>query len=401
MKVIINKTDKLNGLINIIGSKSYAHRMLIGAFLSNENCIINNVPNSNDIDATLSCLKELGLEYKIINNRCELFHVNKIIDFPILDAKESGSTLRFLIPLALYLTKKCKFIGSPRLIERGISIYEEIFNKQNIKITKGKDYIEFEGKLKPCNFEIDGSISSQFITGLLLVTPLMDEDSVIRIKPPINSENYIDITLDVLKMFNIKYVKNGNEIKVFKNQKYNSTQLEVEGDYSNAAFFDAFNYFNNNIQIIGLKEYSYQGDKAYIELFERLNKNYCEIDISNSIDLGPILFVFASLKNGAIFTGTNRLKIKESDRALSLKEELNKLGVDVEIGDDFVIINKIKDTNFKEISFNSHNDHRIAMALSLYSCICDIEIDGYECVNKSYPEYFIELEKLGAGVKYE
>jgi 3-phosphoshikimate 1-carboxyvinyltransferase len=185
--------------------------------------------------------------------------------------------------------------------------------------------------------------------------------------------------------------------KIKGSQKYSAHNFSIEGDYSNAAFIDAFNYFGNEINLTGLNPNSFQSDKVYKEYFDILNKDFSVIDISNCIDLGPILITFAALKNGAKFTGTSRLKIKESDRGNVIAEELRKCGADISVLDNEIIVNK-KELHSSTTPFNSHNDHRIAMSLSLLSTQFYIEISGSECVSKSYPGYFDDLKSLGATI---
>lgn len=391
MNVIIKKS-KLNGEVIAPPSKSYSHRYLIGAMLANNQSVISNIYFSDDVLATLNCIKAMGKNYKIDGNNIEIYDENIDNNFPIFDCNESGSSLRFFIPIALSKYEKVIFKGSKRLLERGISIYENIL--KNVKFIKEENQITIIGKLNPGHYKIDGSISSQYITGLLFALPLLDEDSIIEILPPITSKNYIDMTLEVLNKYQIKYEMHDNIIKIFKNQSYIAINQFIEGDYSNAAFLDAFNYFNNNIVIKNLNPYSLQGDKVYIDYFKKLNEGNVTLDIKNCIDLGPILFVFASLKHGAIFINTNRLKIKESDRASAIKEELAKINVNIEILDNKVIVHKTNIIN-NNIAFNSHNDHRIAMALSLLATQFDITINDASCINKSYPHYFKDLKKLG------
>ena len=212
------------------------------------------------------------------------------------------------------------------------------------------------------------------------------------------------MTLDVLKNYGInietniyKQLDENHKIyfKINGNQKYFANDFSIEGDYSNAAFIDAFNYFDNEITLNGLNPSSLQSDKIYKKHFEALNKGSAIIDISNCIDLGPILITFASLKHGAKFINTERLKIKESDRGNVIANELKKCGADIEVYDNEIIINK-KELHKPNATLYSHNDHRIAMSLSLLSTLFDIEIEGSECVSKSYPGYFDDLKKLGA-----
>ncbi len=243
--------------------------------------------------------------------------------------------------------------------------------------------------------------------------PLLNNDSVVNITTELESKNYIDITIDVLKKSNIdiveydadlKQTENGEKIyhsyTISGNQKYNIDNSIVEGDYSNAAFIDAFNYLGSDIKINGLNINSKQGDKIYKNIFEILNNENATIDISNCIDLGPVLFAFSSLKHGAKFVGTKRLKIKESDRGVAMREELSKFGVEMVIDDDSIIVKK-SEVNPPIDNINSHNDHRIIMSMSLFMSRFDITIDGAEAVNKSYPNFYRDLESLGANIIYE
>lgn len=407
MKVKINKSVA-NGTINAQPSKSYAHRLLIASALSKEESIIKNVVMSNDIKATLNCIKTLGKDYEIIN---EGVNNNTIIiktknninnnEELVFDCFESGSTLRFFIPIALLLNKKVKFIGTEKLISRGISVYEEICNNQGIEIIKEKESITFIGGLKADNFLVKGNISSQFISGLLFALPLLEEDSIINVITNLESKNYIDITIDVLKQAGITIERKDDfSYYIIGNQKYNSLNCIVEGDYSNSAFIDSFNYLNGNVKVEGLNKDSFQGDKKYIEYFEKLNNGYFECDITNCIDLGPILFAFSSLKYGGSFTGVSRLRIKESDRIKDIAEELEKFNIQVIEEENKVTIINDNICKPKNILYGK-NDHRIVMALSVMLSIYGGEIEGVEAVNKSYPSFFNDLETLGIEVEYD
>ncbi|MBP3201235.1 MAG: 3-phosphoshikimate 1-carboxyvinyltransferase [Lachnospiraceae bacterium] len=412
MKVQIKKS-KLSGTIDARPSKSYAHRYLIASSLATNVSTISNVDFSNDILATLNCINSYGKKHYI---NYENHNVQFLKDFvnnfePIFDCKESGTTIRLFIPIALQKYEKTTFIGTDRLIERGIDIYEKIF--KYVRFDKSKYEIKTKGIINSGKYELPGNISSQYISGLLYSLPLLNGDSKIIINTEIESKNYILMTLDVLKKYSIDIDtnidtnidnekllnSNNNNINYFfhikGNQKYMADNHTIEGDYSNAAFIDAFNYFDNNIVINGLNNSSLQSDKVYKEYFNALNNKYCEIDIANCIDLGPILITFAALKNGARFINTKRLKIKESDRGTVIAKELTKLGADIEIFDNEIIVNK-KELHKPDTTLYSHNDHRIAMSLSLLSTMYDIEIDDSECVSKSYPNYFDDLKKLGA-----
>lgn len=406
MDIQIKKINKLCGNLTAKPSKSFAHRYLIAAALSDDESVISNVDFSNDIVATLNCIHAYGKKHFREFEKHEVRFSNECIkNFdPIFDCKESGTTLRIFIPIALRKYDKATFIGSDRLIERGIDIYENIF--KYVTFYKDKYSISTKGTINAGHFELPGNISSQYISGLLYALPLLDGDSEIIITTNLESANYILMTLEVLKNYGIQIETNLTRrgehcepayFKIPGKQKYTAHNFSIEGDYSNAAFIDAFNYFGNALNLTGLNPDSLQSDKVYKKYFDMLNKDFSEIDISNCIDLGPILITFAALKNGAKFTGTSRLKIKESDRGNVIAEELKRCGADITVLDNEIIVNK-KELHSSTTPFNSHNDHRIAMALSLLSTQFDIEISSAECVSKSYPGYFDDLKSLGATI---
>ena len=400
MHAIFNKSIA-KGEVVVPPSKSYAHRYLIASFLSGKKSIIRNISLSEDIKATLSCLKELGASY-IYENASIVLEINKeeIINKYKLtfNCFESGSTLRFMIPIALLTGKDLIFYGSEKLLSRGLTPYFKIFDKLNIQYELNEKYLKIKGKLTAFDFEIEDNISSQFVSGLLFALPLLNGDSSIKIPSNMQSINYIEMTLNVLKNagINIDFIDNVFHIK--GNQKYLTNGFVNEGDYSNASFLDAFNYLNGDVKLLGLNSPSLQGDKVYKNYFDKLSLGYEKIDIGDSIDLGPILFVFASLFYGGHFINTKRLRIKESDRIEDLRIELEKINVKFEVLENEVIIDNSK-VDFKQVEFSSHNDHRIAMALSVLLSKCSGKLFGIECVNKSYPTFFEDLIKLGIEVK--
>lgn len=402
MKKRIN-ISTASGTVIAPPSKSYAHRILISAALSEQDCTINNVELSNDVIATLNCLNALGISYKYDEEFKSLSLYNNLNKKDVFDCIESGSTLRFMIPIALVKNGYAKFIGTKRLLERGLGIYEKIFDLQGIKYIKDETSIIVTGSLIPGNYKVLGNVSSQFISGLLFSLPLLDGDSVIEIIPPIESINYIKITIDVLKRFGVMIEDDlsNNRLYIKGQQKYLSINTFIEGDYSNAAFLDAFNYLDGSVIINGLNEESLQGDKIYQTYFKMLNDlDMPTIDISNAIDLGPILFVMAALKNGAKFTGTKRLQIKESDRVKCVCDELAKFGVRTAIGDNYCII--YKDELFKpDCEISSHNDHRLVMAFTVMLSKFGGIIDNIEAVNKSFPTFFEVVKSLGIEVQDE
>lgn len=395
------KKGKASGKVIVPPSKSYAHRLLIAAALTNKKCCVTNIELSNDIHATINCLETLGKKVTFDKNKViveTLKNFNELDDVLIFNCLESGSTLRFFIPLALTLGKTVIFKGTEKLISRGISVYEEICAKQNIKVIIEQNQITFNGLLKPDTFNIPGNISSQFITGLLFALPLLDSDSYVNITTNLESANYVDITLDVLRLTGIEIVNIDNRYIIKGSQEYQVSNFIVEGDYSNAAFLDALNYLDGNVELIGLKENSIQGDKIYKKYFKLLSCGYTDIDLQNAIDLGPILFVMASIFHGAHFINTKRLKIKESNRINDLALELNKFGINVEEYDNEVIIKKQELQKPTEI-LTGHNDHRIVMSLSVLLTLTGGYIQDEDAVKKSYPRFFEDLKQIGIEVR--
>ena len=385
-------------------SKSYAHRLLIASFLSNKKCVVSNVEFSNDINATLNCLKALGASFIIKDNEVIFDGKNdkEINDEYVLDCGESGSTIRFLIPIALVLKKNSKITmkGTPKLISRGLTVYEEIFKKAKIEYSYTDDSFSFKGLLRGSSFSVPGNISSQYISGLIFALSLLKRDTTINIVGDIESLPYINLTIDTLSHFNVDVSLNDNIVSIMGHQKYARVNSQVEGDFSNAAFLEALNYVdrNNNVNVKGLNYFSRQGDSIYMKLFPKLEGSNPTIDISNCIDLGPIIFTLASMLNGARINGIKRLRIKESDRVSSMVEELNKFGANIEVFDDYVVIHKTE-LHKPVLELNGHNDHRIVMSLIILLTKYEGIIDGVEAINKSFPTFLDRLMEVG--IKYE
>ncbi len=387
------KKGKPTGVISAPPSKSFAHRYLIGAMLSG-NTTVGNLSYSQDVLATLDCLNAYGASFLEENDSVTINGTCNIE--PIFNCNESGSTLRFFIPIAMSKYEEATFTATSRLLERGIDAYEECL-KDVVEFMKVDGALKAKGKLVPKNYIIDGSKSSQYISGMLFALPLLNGDSTLTIKGELNSKPYIDMTIDVLKKYGIEIKEEGSVYSIKGNQTYKPLKVDNEGDYSNAAFLSAFNYLGGELEVKGLNPNSLQGDRVYINNFKKLSTGYCVIDCENCIDLSPVMFSLASLLNGAKFINTKRLAIKESNRAVAMKQELEKAGAHVIVSENEVIVEKAKDIPTSLI-VDSHNDHRIAMAMSLYATKTDITIQGYECVSKSYPDYFDRLEQLGMEV---
>lgn len=388
--------SRAHGTATAPPSKSQAHRLLLCSALSNGTSTVRGISYSDDILATLDCISSIGVPYEKTDDAV-IFHGDerKRTDCPVFCCRESGSTMRFLIPISLTLGDCAVFTGSDRLIERGVGEYERIFRKKGIITEKTSDSITFRGHLTPGRYEIKGDISSQFVTGLLLSLPLLDGDSALCVVPPVESRPYIDITLNALRKFGISIIEAvPNTFYIPGRQGYRLCDLTVEGDWSNAAFLYALSSVGGDVTVTGLDENSAQGDRVSPSLLSALDKKEPVIDLSDCPDLAPVLFAVAAYKNGAVFTGTHRLKIKESDRAAAMAEELAKFGVRVDVSDDSVTVHGGGIRPPTSV-LCSHNDHRIVMALSVLASTVGGVIDGAEAVNKSYPDFFKVLSSLG------
>ncbi len=387
-----------NGKVAAPPSKSIAHRALICGALSGGS-VVNNVAFSNDVAATIDCLSALGASLNINGSSLNIGGLNIFNpqENAMLDCNESGSTLRFLIPLCLVSGKKTTFKGAKRLFERPLSVYESICQEQGILFEKGENELTVCGRLKSGSFRIRGDISSQFISGLLFALPLLDGVSIIEIIGNFESESYVDITLAVLSEFGIKITRAGNRFIILGNQRYKNREFTVEGDCSNAAFLQALNVIGGSVEVGGIPKNTLQGDRVFKEIFEAMENGEREFDLSDCPDLAPILFAVAAVKGGATFTGTARLKIKESDRGAAMTQELKKFGIDAEVGENYVKIGSSAVKPPSEPLFG-HNDHRIVMALSVLCTLVGGEIEGAEAVAKSYPDFFDVLKQLNIGL---
>ena len=393
------KPCKLNGVIDAPPSKSMAHRYLIGAALSKETCVLSGVDYSEDILATIDCLKALGAEITVDDDKVTV-HPKRFmqVNNPVLDCRESGSTLRFFIPLALCLGKTVTLRGSARLFERPLDVYEKICAENHFQFQKQGNSLTVCGNLQSTTYQIPGDISSQFITGLIYALVYLNEDAEIQIMFPFESRSYVDLTVESLTNFGADVSFLDDATIAIRKSKLHAFSGRIEGDYSNAAFLDGFNVLGSEIQINHLKADSLQGDRIYREYFKQIANGTPTLDISDCPDLGPVLFALAALKNGATFTGTDRLKAKESDRGVAMHEELSKLGGGLIFGNNQITVPK-QALHENGITLDSHNDHRIVMAMSVVLSAIGGEIDGIEAVKKSYPGFFEDLKKLGAEVK--
>ncbi len=381
-------------------SKSVAHRAIICGALSAKSQI-GNIEYSNDILATLDCLEALGAGIIKEKNAVTVGGLNLLsCNSATLNCRESGSTLRFIIPLCMLSGASITLTGSERLFERNLSIYQEIAQKNDISFKKDKDSLTVCGRLKSGDYKIAGDISSQFISGLLFALPMLSGDSSLEIMGDYESKPYVDLTVKELSDFGVKIEECGRIYKIKGGQSYKSCNKSVEADYSNAAFLDGFNVLGGCVEVNGLNENSLQGDKIYRQMFADLKAGKKQFDLSNCPDLAPVMFALAAKLGGAEFTGTRRLKIKESDRAAAMAAELAKFGIRVDVYENSVAVNSGELKTPSEV-LCGHNDHRIVMALSLLCSVTGGKIEGAEAIAKSFPDYFEKIKSLKVVVKNE
>ena len=397
VKILPSKTS---GEVSAPPSKSFAHRYLIGSVLSRGKCVIKNIADSDDISATLSCIEQLGGSVTKDGNIVTVIPTNeKQIENAVFDCKESGSTLRFFIPVVLATgAKNCTFLGSERLLARGIKEYEKLFENSDIIIKSDEKSIEVNGTLSAGNYEISGEVSSQYTTGMLFALSVLDGKSTLKITGNAESRAYVDMTIKVLKDFGADIAEpEKNFFEINGKGRLSPGEFTVEGDWSNAAFLIALSRLVGTISVSGLNENSVQGDRFCTAAFDALDGENAEIDLKDCPDLAPILFSYAAYKNGGKFINTRRLRVKESDRANVMAEELKKFGANVKVYENSVEIEK---TQLKPpiVPLCGHNDHRIVMALSVLAAVFGAEIDGAEAVNKSYPDFFRVIKKAGVNV---
>ena len=427
MKIKI-KPSILNGKIEIPPSKSYSHRAVIAAALAEggKKSKIDNLKFSVDITTTTDIMENWGAKInreesslEIIGNGGKVVPADKYVQ-----CNESGSTIRFLIPIGITSKNELIFDGKGKLVDRPLDSYYRIFEEQGIlyKNENGKLPLTVNGKLKAGNYEIDGNISSQFITGLLYALPLLDGDSKLTINKNLESKGYIDLTLEILKLAGIEIMNNDyKSFDIKGNQIYKPFDYTVEGDYSQVAFWIVAGIISanmdNKVKCLHVNKNSLQGDREIIEIVQRMGANLeifddyvlvkpsktkgTVIDISQCPDIGPILTVLAALSEGEtrIING-ERLRIKESDRITSIKTELNKLGANVAEEGDSLIIQGVEGFT-GGVTVNAWNDHRIAMSLAIASTRCEKEIilEEAESVRKSYPHFWDDFVKMGGEIE--
>lgn len=410
---------KLHGAITPPPSKSQAHRLIMAAALADGESIISNVAFSQDILATLSCMERLGASWEKLNEStirvqgiCASRLHPRTGELPHFDCGESGSTLRFLIPIALAVTGGGVFTGHGRLMERPQKPYFDLFDEKGIYHHLENGVLTVRGVLRGGEYALPGNVSSQFFTGLLYALPLLKEDSCIRSTTALESWSYIDLTLDALFTAGVMpqpqegMTEDTDCFFVCGGGHYRPCDRSVEGDWSQAGFYYAARTMGNDLEICGLEENSGQGDRAIAAWCELLGKEgEVSIDVSDCPDLVPPLAACAALRgNGVIthITGAARLRIKESDRLSAVTQVMNALGADIEELPDGLNIRGVDELR-GGTAVDAHNDHRIAMMAAVAATRCKeaVRILGAECVRKSYPNFWEDYEMLGGVIQRE
>lgn len=382
---------KLSGEITAIPSKSQAHRLLICAAFADGKTTLRCPDTNRDIEATAECLRALGAEILRTEEGYTVFPVWSLPASAVLPCRDSGSTLRFLLPVAGALGVDTVFQMEGRLPQRPLSPMWEEMERMGCRLSRPTETtIRCQGKLRPGEYTISGGVSSQFITGLLLACALIPGESRIEITGKLESAPYVTMTLRAMEIFGLPcrdFTVNGG--KPFRSPG----ELTVEGDWSNGAFFLAAKALGSSVEVENLSPDSPQGDRAAAKLLPGLEENLT-IDASDIPDLVPILAVTAACKRGATFTNIARLRLKESDRVESVIAMLRSLGGKAEADETTMTV---YGTGLIGGTVDARNDHRIAMSAAIAATVCtkNVTILGAECVQKSYPQFFEEYRKLG------
>ncbi len=372
----------LRGEIKIIPSKSQAHRLLICAAFADNTTQLQCQDTNRDIEATADCLNALGADIRRMDTGYTISPIRQLPKTAVLNCCESGSTLRFMLPIAAALGVDAIFQMAGRLPLRPLSPLWEEMERMGASLSRpSADTIRCTGKLHAGHYSIDGGVSSQYITGLLFALSLIKGNSTLEITGKVESKPYIEMTKQAMALFHAPH--------------YHSPGLiAVEGDWSNGAFFLTADKLGNPLKVIGLNSDSFQGDRAVIDILQKLEKNHTVVSAADIPDLVPILSVFAACRHGAVFTDIQRLRIKESDRVASTIALIEDLGGKAEATEDTLTVHG---TSLTGGTVDAVNDHRIAMSAAIASTRCTnpVTILGAECVNKSYPKFWEEFSRLG------
>lgn len=395
--------SELRGSISVPTSKSDAHRYIIASALANGTTVLKDMClTPKDIQAALSACKAIGASVDI-NESDGTASISGAVcpsENVVVDCVESGTTLRLIIPVAAALGVKAAFIGRGKLPQRPLSPYIEQMSKHGIRFSGNGLPLNIEGKLTGGEYELEGNISSQFISGLLLALPKCGEDSHLKLLSPLQSKPYVDMTLNCLKNFGVKIECGKDEYFIKGGQTYNACTHSIERDWSQAAFFCVANALGSDVDIKDMDHGSVQGDKVIYDVCDKFDKSPLDIDCSDTPDIVPVLSVLASQCRGVSYIrNISRLRLKESDRIETVCNMINSLGGNAEcVGEDIVI----KGGKLSGGEVDACNDHRIAMAAAIAATVSTgkVIIKGAQCVSKSYPDFFKEYERLGGTLQY-
>ena len=405
--------SRLEGAITPPPSKSQAHRLILCAALAEGESAISNVDLSQDILATLRCTEALGASWSLAGDTLRLAGCGNPGPFlhggrPLLrfDCGESGSTLRFLIPLALALTGGGVFTGQGRLLQRPLGPYLALLEEKGVTCTLTKEALILRGTLTPGLYRLPGDVSSQFFTGLLYGLSLLEEPSVLESTTPLESAAYVDMTIQAMGCFDVAVSrKEAGRFQIPGGQPYKAQALSVEADWSQAAFWYAAAGVGNAVTVTGMTEDSLQGDRIILEYGKQLTspEESLTLDMSGCPDLLPPLAAWAALRSGGVTVLGNagRLRMKESDRLKSVTAVLRTLGADVTETPDSLVI-RGQETLPGGIATDCWGDHRIAMMAAIAATRCrePVMLRGAECVAKSYPGFWEDYRMLG-GIIHE
>lgn len=404
--------SQLIGTLQIPPSKSVAHRAIICACLSGGVCHIKNLAFNQDILATISGMQACGFDIEILSDSI-ITKGRKIekVNNPKIDCNESGSTLRFLVPIVMMVANGiANFVGQGKLSQRPLDAYYKIFDKRKIyyfnKSKRGKLDLDVDCSLEGGRFDIVGNVSSQYLSGLLMALPLANKDSEINVTSKLESVGYVDLTLKAMKDFGVNIINENYQRFVIKGgQSYTAVdEYYIEGDYSQAAFFAVANHLGSQVQMTGLDKDSLQGDRVIFDMLQKIHdaddNQELLFDGKDCPDIIPIFCVACALRNGKTkIVNVERLRIKECDRIKAVCTSLNALGAKLEQGQDYIYVTGCDDFE-GGCSVDCFNDHRIAMLLAIAALRCKkpIRLVGCECVKKSYPNFFDDYVGLGGKV---
>ena len=386
---------KLKGTVKAIPSKSQAHRILICAAFADRDTYMICPDTNQDIEATAGCLRSLGADILRTSDGYQVSPIQTLPKSATLDCKESGSTLRFLLPVCAAVGVDTTFLMSGRLPFRPLSPLWEEMERMGCTLSRPtENTLRCQGRLKSGTYAISGGVSSQFITGFLYATTLLQGNSQIEIIGKLESEPYVVMTQRAMELFGV----DTNAYSVVGGQRFCSPgAVHVEGDWSNAAFFLAAKALGNIIEILGLDPESCQGDRAVDRILKELDSGMITVSAADIPDLVPILSIVAGAKRGAVFTDIRRLRLKESDRVASTIAMIENLGGKASATENTLTV---FGTGYIGGTVDAVNDHRIAMAAAISSTVCQepVTILDAQCVQKSYPAFWDEFKRLGGKI---